>query len=407
MKKIILTLLWVCTLAQLFAQPKTIALKDGFFFNGTGFAAGTWYVAEGRLTRKAPAVIDTVIDLGGAHWVIPGMGDALSFALSNTGIAENSMKMYHEDGIQFVLAPEIPLNQREKLQSLPRKDIEVRIGAGAVTGVLGYPFVQYEGPAQGARTTQQQTEKYEKIRLERSLHGDAYWFMGQKEEIKNNWEKLLAQKPEALMIYLLRVEKEGGKEGRGLSKEAAKEVVKRAQKAGIPVIARIETAADLRFGLKIGVSGFANTPGFDWSGEGPSADYVLNNADLKKLAKSKAWITAQLSNGIQTETATKFNREQLQRMLTAGVRVVIGSNDIQRTTRREINYWYQNGIAPPGQLLRILCETTPQVIYPKRKIGKIEQGYEANLLFLRGDPMVNLLKIRDIAFRMKGGAMMN
>ncbi|MFN4081857.1 MAG: amidohydrolase family protein [Saprospiraceae bacterium] len=403
MKKIIFASLLICSLAQLFAQSGTIALKNGNFFNGAGFSPGVWYVVEGRLTRKAPAKIDTVIDLGGAHWVIPGMGDALSFALSNAAIAENSIKMYYDDGVQFVLAPEAPATQRQKLAQIPRKGLDVRLGSGAVTGVLGYPFVQYEGPAQGARTTQQQTEKYEKIRMERSLHGDAYWFMGPKDEIKNNWEKLLEQKPEALLVYLLRVEKEGGKEGRGLSAEAAKDVVKRAKKAGIPVVARIETAADLSFGLKIGVSGFANIPGFDWDGQGSSADYALSDADIKKLAKSKIWIAAQLSNGVQNEAATKFNREQLKRMLNAGVRVTIGSNDIQRTTRREINYWYQNGIAPPEQILRILCETTPQAIYPKRKIGKIEQGYEANLLFVRGDPMSNLLKIRDIAFRMKGG----
>ena len=34
-------------------------------------------------------------------------------------------------------------------------------------------------------------------------------------------------------------------------------------------------------------------------------------------------------------------------------------------------------------------EATPQAIFPQRKVGKLEEGHEANFLVLDGDPDVS------------------
>jgi imidazolonepropionase-like amidohydrolase len=57
-------------------------------------------------------------------------------------------------------------------------------------------------------------------------------------------------------------------------------------------------------------------------------------------------------------------------------------------------------------LLRMLVETTPRTIFPSRRIGRLDEGYEANLLVLRGDPLVDLDRLGDIRLRMKQGGVL-
>src|SRR5829696_4826370 len=49
-------------------------LRNGRWFDGTRFVAGTRYTVYGALTARRPATIDSVIDLAGG-WVIPALGE--------------------------------------------------------------------------------------------------------------------------------------------------------------------------------------------------------------------------------------------------------------------------------------------------------------------------------------------
>jgi imidazolonepropionase-like amidohydrolase len=51
----------------------------------------------------------------------------------------------------------------------------------------------------------------------------------------------------------------------------------------------------------------------------------------------------------------------------------------------------------------MLVETTPQAIFPSRKIGRLDEGYEASLLVLRGDPLKDLERLGDVRLRIKQG----
>jgi imidazolonepropionase-like amidohydrolase len=50
--------------------------------------------------------------------------------------------------------------------------------------------------------------------------------------------------------------------------------------------------------------------------------------------------------------------------------------------------------------------TTPQAIFPKRKLGVLEPGYEASFLVLRGDPLVDFAATRAISLRVKRGVLL-
>ena len=58
---------------------------------------------------------------------------------------------------------------------------------------------------------------------------------------------------------------------------------------------------------------------------------------------------------------------------------------------------------PPVELLRALCRHGAETIFPGRKIGRLEDGYEASFLVLNGNPLEDFTRIRDIRLRVKQG----
>jgi imidazolonepropionase-like amidohydrolase len=54
-------------------------------------------------------------------------------------------------------------------------------------------------------------------------------------------------------------------------------------------------------------------------------------------------------------------------------------------------------------LLRMWAETTPRAIFPERRIGLLQDGYEASFLALAGNPLEDLANVRRINLRFKQG----
>jgi hypothetical protein len=48
---------------------------------------------------------------------------------------------------------------------------------------------------------------------------------------------------------------------------------------------------------------------------------------------------------------------------------------------------------------------TPRAIFPGRKIGALQDGYEASFLGLGGDPLADFAATRDIRLRFKQGVL--
>jgi len=54
-------------------------------------------------------------------------------------------------------------------------------------------------------------------------------------------------------------------------------------------------------------------------------------------------------------------------------------------------------------LLKAWCETTAETIFPGRKIGRLQEGYEASFLVLGGNPLRDFENVKDIRMRFKQG----
>jgi imidazolonepropionase-like amidohydrolase len=175
------------------------------------------------------------------------------------------------------------------------------------------------------------------------------------------------------------------------------------------VFAFVETPDDVRLGFKLGVDGFANLPGHNWDGTGDPKKFELSDDDLKKLAKKKTPVATLFSHAQafgQVKAVSDFHAKTLKRLLDNDVDLVLGSDDQQRTNRAELNYWFNLGTLDYGRLLKVVCENTPRAIFPDRKIGKIEDGFEASFLVLLDTPMDNILKLRAISFKVKNGVVL-
>ncbi len=62
---------------------------------------------------------------------------------------------------------------------------------------------------------------------------------------------------------------------------------------------------------------------------------------------------------------------------------------------------------PDADLLRTWAVETPQAIFPGRKIGRLEPGYEASFLVLDENPIDRLDALRTIRMRVKQGCVLN
>lgn len=396
--------------AQTPAPTKTYELRNGNFYNGKDFTTGTWYVVNGTFTKKAPAKIDSVVELDG-RWITPPLGDAFCGSVADNPSGANLLNLYREEGVFYLQMLGHTQEGRKSAELLTGKSNmpDATYSNGAITCSLGYPFLQYEGPAQGIKNPQMWGSNFDKIKTERKMFGNGYWFVDNKTALDANWPKILAQKPDVIYISLLDVTNAGGTSGKGLNAEMAKAVIKKAHKSKLRVFAFVEKADDLRVGLKAGVDGFANLPGYNWNGEGALSALELSDADIKTLVKKKTVIIplfAHAQTAVPRPAVQEFHKNTLKRLLDAGANVAIGSDDLQRTIRTELNYWFNLKAGSSEQLLHVLCDNTPRAIYPKRKIGKIEEGYEASFLALSDDPMQNILKLRAIAFKMKKGVLL-
>jgi len=84
------------------------------------------------------------------------------------------------------------------------------------------------------------------------------------------------------------------------------------------------------------------------------------------------------------------------------VRLAIGS-DHAETSLAEAVHLHELGLFDNLTLLKLWCEDTPRAIFPDRRIGRLQEGYEASFLVLRENPLERFEAVTGIEHRMKQG----
>jgi imidazolonepropionase-like amidohydrolase len=233
-------------------------------------------------------------------------------------------------------------------------------------------------------------------------------------DIERRWAYFLSGKPDFLKIYLLRSEdyarlrQDPAAEGnRGIDPALVPELVRRAHAAGLHVSAHVWTAADFRAAIQGGVDQIAHVPG---GRSGTPTPFLLTDADAALAAARGVSVVTTVAQQRDSAITDQLLASQLGPNLRVlrkhKVLLLLGSDLFPATAATEAAALKRSGIFSNLELLRIWSVTTPQAIFPKRKLGVLEPGYEASFLVLRGDPLVDFAATRAISLRVKRGVLL-
>ncbi|MEO9884208.1 MAG: hypothetical protein ABJR05_08060 [Balneola sp.] len=407
------------------------AYINGQWFDGSDFNKKTLYSVDGKLRSKTPQRIDTTIDLSG-KFIIPPFADAHTHNLDVEPNINEIEEQYLQEGTFYV---QVLTNHTSKVDSLRgyfdrSSKLDVAYSNAGLTSTGGHPFAAFEARALNLSWRAMIYEP-EKIRDSRIGEGDSYWLLDTKEDVENKWADIIATQPDLIKIFLINADKhkelvENGRLGdKGLSPEVAQLVTEKAHRSGLRVYAHVETAEDFRLGLNIGVDGFAHLPGYSWKGTGGNENYTLTDDDLEKAIEqdvvviptanfSKVYATQYKADGsfsldsVKMDTVNTFLNNELYRLLKKRIRIAVGSDQIGYTTSVELDHLNKYITSLTNEkLLTIATKTTPQSIFPNRKVGELKDGYEASFLVLNCNPLDNFYCTKEIKLRIKEGYELN
>jgi imidazolonepropionase-like amidohydrolase len=120
---------------------------------------------------------------------------------------------------------------------------------------------------------------------------------------------------------------------------------------------------------------------------------------LRALENATPGTTAQT----RANAILELHRQNLERLRAHHVRVAIGSDEYGSNSVGEALAIARSGLMEPDELLRAWCQNGAETIFPARKIGRLEEGYEASFLVLGGDPLEDFDHVCDIRLRVKQG----
>lgn len=414
----VLALLAACLLATA-ARADTVGWRNGLWFDGTGFVAGTRYSVDGVFARTPPAKPDRWVELGGRH-VVPAYGDAHHHGIDSADGLDDKIIVFLEAGIFYVKNPNaIPelVTPAVRARLGRPQGVDVVFANGGLTSSGGHPaplhgYLAGLGVFPGLGPA--------------DMEGRAYFVVDSLADLQAQWPRILAGRPDFLKVFLLFTEESERRRGlpdahRGLDPRLLAEVVRRARAAGLRVSAHIDTAADFRHAVEAGVDEINHLPQPDPRFSPDLAAYVID-ADTARRAAARgvsvvttASTTERLAGkGLPPEWIPAMRANQAANLATlrrAGVAVAIGSDGISGekrfvTARDEVRFLARHRMLDPLELLRAWAVDTPRTIFPGRRIGALREGHEASFLVLNGDPLADPENLHRIGMRVKHGRLL-
>lgn len=417
-------------------NAEAYAFINGQWFDGQEFSKGTRYAVHGRLTRTQPDTVKHTLDLGGGY-VVPPFGEAHTHNVEGVWNIDQVVHQYVRDGIFYVKnlndIPELVLGIRHRLNK--PESIDVIFAHAGLTGRNGHPTGLYEETLR--------THRYEPVigpREKGWFKGRAYFEISSMKDLEDQWPAIRATNPDFLKVYLAdsghfsdNTESPDNGFRKGLDPRLISPIVTFAHQQGLRVSAHVETADDFRAALQGNVDEIAHIPGWFLPSPSQNSAVLLTQKDALLAAKrsvvvvtttvaghfhppghqahnpdesqhfpSKAGSHHPASDETTRDAAREIQTKNLTLLHQAGVKIAIGS-DHAETALPEALHLHQLGVFDNRTLLKMWCETTPQSIFPSRKIGRLDDGYEASFLVLQGNPLENFEHVRNITFRFKQG----
>lgn len=374
-----------------------VEYRGGRWFDGTRFAARTMYVVDGTLRARPPARIDSVVDLAGGY-VVPPFADAHQHLVDPR--IDSTIRAYLSDGIFYVKDQgNAPIGRRPIQPMLNRPTSFDYISANqGWTSPGGHPVQVIRRGAPPAM-------------LDR-MDPDLVMLADTPADVESRWATFLAgdPKPDFVKVYLFRSEQHARlradpkfEGNRGIDPALVPVIVRLAHKAGLQVSAHVFTAADFRSAIERGVDQIAHLPG----GRGTADQFLITDADARRARQRGVTVVTTVTQHGDDTLTDQLIRDQYRHNINLlrrhGVPLLLGSDQFGRTAAVEAAALKRSGLFSNLELLRMWSVTTPRAIFPRRRIGRLENGYEASFLVLAGDPLADFANTGKIVRRVKQG----
>ena len=388
------------------SAPPTTAYIDGRWWNGSAFVEGARYVRGETFVSRPARPPDRTVDLAGAY-VTPPYADAHNHMPGRTPDVSN---IAIAAGVFYLMNPTVlasaGANTPRELQG-PGK-IDAVLSMGAITAPGGHPEALYVDVLRPRVYPQMAPGDF---------LGDAYHYVTSSADIAPVLDRLVAQHAQFVKVMVLFSEEFARRKDdpafrglRGVDPALVAPLVAAAHARGLRVAAHIETAADFRVITRAGVDEAAHMPGY-YGAKGPLDAYRITDADAAAAARAHMVVvpTASLAflnnhdDPARLAVVQAMQRANLMALKRAHVPLLIGTDQQPGDAPDEAAYLIGLGVLTPREALNSLTAATPRYIFPRRRIGRLEPGFEASFLALAGDPTRDFAALQEILRRVKQG----
>lgn len=397
--------------------PPSYAFLNGRWFDGRAFVERPMYSVRGELRRGSPVRVDSTVDLAGGY-VIPPFGEAHNHNAGLTGsMSAAATARYLREGIFYVKNPgNLPGDRAAPPVVNVRSSIDVVFSNGLLTAPDGHPLgLVRRNMARGAMK-------------ESDGEGAFYFAVATRADVDRKFPALLAGHPDFIKTVLVYSEEYAKRRAdttyfswKGLDPKLLPYIVRKAHQAGLRVSSHVESAADFRAAVAAGVDEINHLPGFRPERDDPANyrrldRYRLTDADAAKAAKAQVVVVTTVSEMLEylaaDPVAADSARVRAVRKMIAGnlavlhrhgVRIALGSDRYRSTSTAEAMALHRLGVFDARTILEMWCVNAPATIFPGRKLGRLEDGYEASFLVLDRDPLADFDQVGHIRMRVKRG----
>jgi imidazolonepropionase-like amidohydrolase len=364
-------------------------MENGRWFDGERFVARTVFVRDGRFADQGLAS-DSIIDLHGG-FALPPFSEAHNHHFMVRGGALDAAEQaerYVSAGIFYARSLHAIAPFVSAARSAVAGRVDIASSTSGITGPGGHPTIIFKTLARNGMLPGWTAD---------SADDRATVAVRDSAELAQKWPLVLAASPTVVKVYLERSNSDAGtsalRAGNGLDPILLPIVARMAAAAGLPLVAHVLTAADFRTAVRGGVSEIAHLP-----------IERLTAADAQDAGqRGVAVTTTTLSHrSAASPRSDSIFRENILLLRSGGVRLLIGTDDIDRTAVDEAMNVRRLGAMSDTALLATWI-TSAQQMFPNRKVGAVSPGYEASFIVLRSDPLTSFDAVRDVGLAMKDG----
>jgi Amidohydrolase family len=381
------------------------AFVNGKWFDGESFNPRTVYAVDGRLTFRKPKRVDKTLNLKGAY-VIPPFGEAHNHNLTSPSLADAMISKYLKEGVFYAkMQSNLPYFTGQILHRFNRPNsVDVVFANGPITATGGHPVA--------LRERLLDIGVYPGFTRE-TLNNQGYVLINNEDDLEKKWAMILSFRPDfikAVLSFSEEFEKRKDDPAffgqKGLDPQILPKLVAKAHKYGLRVSVHVNTAADFHNAVTAGADEIAHLPGMTL----PSyikPEYARQAAEKGIVVVTTTCLALRRQQTELYEKIRAAQRANLKLLYQHGVKLAIGSDEVEQTSVGEAEYLRGLNVFDNRTLLKMWTENSAKTIFPNRKVGALQEGYEASFLALEGDPLKGFQNVKKVKFRFKQGVLLD